>query len=145
MPPFESNHVKAEYDLLAPDGSEIRLLHRLSGASVVHCALPVGAVSIPVRHRTVEEVWFFLAGEGQVWRKQGEREQVLDARRGLSLTIPLGTQFQFRNTGDVPLEFLITTTPPWAGEDEAVVLEVESRFAKPHHPQRWLGAKTESR
>lgn len=121
--PFEANRVNAEYDLLAPDGSEIRLLHRLSGASVVHCTLAVGGVSIPVRHRTVEEVWFFLVGEGQVWRKQGEREQVLDARPGLSLTIPLGTQFQFRNTGDVPLEFLITTTPPWPGEDEAVVLD----------------------
>lgn len=123
MPPIEANRVKTEYDLLAPDGSQIRLLHSLSGASVVHCTLPVGGVSIPVRHRTVEEVWFFLAGEGQVWRKQGENEVVLDARPGLSLTIPLGTQFQFRNTGDVPLEFLITTTPPWPGEDEAVVLD----------------------
>ena len=123
MPPFESNRVKVEYDLLAPDGSEIRLLNRLSGASVVHCMLPAGAVSIPVRHRTVEEVWFFLAGEGQVWRKQGEREVVLDARRGISLTIPLGTQFQFRNTGNVPLEFLIATTPPWPGEDEAVEVD----------------------
>lgn len=136
MPPFESNRVKADCDLLAPDGSEIRLLHSLSGMSVVHCALPAGAVSTPVRHRTVEEVWFFLAGEGQVWRKQGEREQVLDARPGLSVTIPLGTSFQFRNTGDVPLEFLIATTPPWPGEDEAVVLEVESRLTKPRHPQR---------
>ena len=122
MPAFESSQVKAKYDLLAPDGSEIRLLHSLDGASVVHCALPVGAVSIPVTHRRVEEVWFFLAGEGQVWRKQGEREQVLDARPGHSLTIPLGTHFQFRNTGAAPLEFLITTTPPWPGEDEAVVV-----------------------
>ncbi len=123
MKAFESGQVKAAYDLLAPDGSQIRLLHQLEGASVVHCALPVGGVSIPVEHRTVEEVWFFLAGAGQVWRKQGEREQVLDARPGLSLTIPLGTKFQFRNTGDVPLEFLITTTPPWPGEDEAVILD----------------------
>ncbi len=123
MPPFESNRVKAKYDLLAPDGSEIRLLHSLPGASVVHCALPVGAVSIPVTHRRVEEVWYFLAGEGQVWRKQGERELVLDVRAGISLTIPLGTQFQFRNTGDIPLEFIIVTTPPWPGEDEAVVLD----------------------
>lgn len=123
MPAFESNQVKTEYDLLAPDGSEIRLLHSLSGASVVHCSLPVGAVSTPVTHRTVEEVWFFLAGAGQVWRRQGERELVLDVKRGDSLTIPLGTQFQFRNTGDVPLEFLIATTPPWPGEDEAIVLD----------------------
>jgi len=123
MPAFESNQVKTEYDLLAPDGSEIRLLHSLSGASVVHCALPVGAVSTPVMHRTVEEVWFFLAGTGQVWRKQGERELVLDVHSGLSLTIPLGTAFQFRNTGAVPLEFIIATTPPWPGADEAVVVD----------------------
>ena len=120
---FESNQVAPDYDVLAPDGSQIRLLHSLAGASVVHCSLPVGAVTIPVRHRTVEEVWFFLAGAGQVWRKQGDREQVLDVSPCLSLTIPLGTDFQFRNTGEIPLEFIITTTPPWPGEDEAVVLE----------------------
>lgn len=123
MTAFESNRVKAEFDLLAPDGSEIRLLHSLAGASVVHCALPVGRVSIPVRHRTVEEVWYFLAGEGQVWRKRGEDELVLDVRSGVSLMIALGTQFQFRNSGAVPLEFIIATTPPWPGEDEAVTLD----------------------
>ncbi len=124
MPDFESNQVRAKYDLLAPDGSQIRLLHRLPGLSMVHCALPVGAVSTPVTHRTVEEVWYFLAGEGQVWRKQSARELVLDVRGGLSLTIPLGTHFQFRNTGAVPLEFIIATTPPWPGADEAIVLDV---------------------
>ncbi len=123
MRPFESSVVSDDYDALAPDGSQIRLLHDLEGASVVHCALPVGAVSIPVKHRTVEEIWYFLAGQGQVWRAQGDREQVLDARAGVSLTIPLGTHFQFRNTGDVPLEFVIATTPPWPGEDEAVLLK----------------------
>lgn len=123
MPRFESKQIAQDYDILAPDGSEIRLLHSLSGVSVVHCRLPVGAVTVPVRHRTVEEVWFFLAGAGQVWRKQGEREQVLDVAPGQSLTIPLGTDFQFRNTGDVPLEFIIATTPPWPGEDEAVPLD----------------------
>ncbi|MDE2950156.1 MAG: cupin domain-containing protein [Chloroflexota bacterium] len=120
---YESRVVSDDYDALAPDGSEIRLLHQLEGASVVHCTLPVGAVSIPVTHRTVEEIWYFLGGQGQVWRVQGSREQVLDARPGVSLTIPLGTHFQFRNTGDVPLEFVIATTPPWPGEDEAIVLE----------------------
>ena len=120
---YESNRVSDSYDVLAPDGSEIRLLHSLAGASVVHCTLPVGAVTAPVRHRTVEEVWYFLAGAGQVWRKQGEREQVLDVTPGHSLTIPLGTDFQFRNTGDVPLEFIIVTAPPWPGEDEAVLVE----------------------
>ena len=128
MPRFEHHPPRSGYDLLAPDGSQIRLLHQLTGASVVHCRLPVGGVSIPVRHRTVEEVWVFLAGAGQVWRKQGEREETLDVQPGASLTIPLGTCFQFRNTGAVTLEFLITTTPPWPGEDEAVILD-EGRWA----------------
>ena len=128
MPPFESSQVAADYDVLAPDGSEIRLLHSLAGASVVHCTLPVGAVSIPVRHRTVEEIWFFLAGQGQVWRKQGERAEVLDVAPGVSLTIPLGTDFQFRNTGDGPLEFIIATTPPWPGADEAVAAWTPERW-----------------
>ena len=66
---------------------------------------------------------FSWLGQGQVWRKQGKREQVLDVGQGVSLTIPLGTLFQFRNTGSAPLEFLIiATTPPWPGEDEAVVV-----------------------
>lgn len=123
MRPFESSHIPDKYDVLAPDGSEIRLLHSLDGASVVHCTLPLGAVTVPVAHRTVEEVWFFLAGQGQVWRQQGENEAVLDVGPGISLTIPLGTRFQFRNIGDVPLEFIITTTPPWPGDGEAVALK----------------------
>ncbi len=120
---FETGNVSDDYDALAPDGSEIRLLHQVDGASVVHCTLPVGAVSIPVKHRSVEEIWYFLAGQGQVWRAQADREDVLDVRPGISLTIPLGTHFQFRNAGDVPLEFLIATTPPWPGEDEAILLD----------------------
>ena len=127
MTAFESSKVKAAYDILAPDGSEIRLLHQLGAVSVVHCRLPAGAVSKPVRHRTVEEVWLFLAGRGQVWRRQGAREQLLDVEPGASLTIPLGTEFQFRNTGDAPLDFVIATTPPWPGADEALPLEAGCR------------------
>lgn len=124
MTPFETRTLPEAYDLLAPDGSEIRLLHSLGKASVVHCRLAAGAVSIPVRHRTVEEVWVILAGVGEVWRRQGNREETLAVAPGMSLTIPLGTQFQFRALGDAPLEFLIVTSPPWPGEDEAVLLEV---------------------
>lgn len=124
MTPFETRQMPETYDLLAPDGSEIRLLHSLDKASVVHCRLPAGAVSIPVQHRTVEEVWVILAGAGEVWRRQGNREETLAVAPGMSLTIPLGTQFQFRALGGAPLEFMITTSPPWPGADEAVLLEV---------------------
>jgi mannose-6-phosphate isomerase-like protein (cupin superfamily) len=39
---------------------------------------------------------------------------------GLTLSILLGTHFQFRNTGATPLRFVIVTMPPWPGKDEAV-------------------------
>ena len=124
MTPFESHTLPADYDVLAPDGSQIRLLHSLEAVSVAHCRLPAGAVTIPVQHRTVEEVWYIVAGAGEVWRKQDEREETLSVAAGISLTIPLGTQFQFRAFGAAPLDIIIATSPPWPGEDEAVILAV---------------------
>ena len=108
-----------DYDTLAPDGSEIRLLSSTSRGSMVHCTLNPGEVSLPVAHRTVEEVWYFLEGTGQVWRRFVDEERVVDVTPGGSLSIPVGAHFQFRTTGDSPLRILIVTMPPWPGEDEA--------------------------
>ena len=107
------------YDTLAPDGSEIRLLAQTSRGSMVHCTLHPGQVSVAVAHRTVEEVWYFLEGTGQVWRRRGGEERVVDVAAGVSLSIPVGAHFQFRTTGDGPLRFIIVTMPPWPGADEA--------------------------
>ncbi|MCZ6721456.1 MAG: cupin domain-containing protein [Alphaproteobacteria bacterium] len=110
----------AENCIRAPDGSEIRELLCAKGGSMVHCTLPVGGVSMAVAHRTVEELWFFLKGRGEVWRKVGDVEEVVEVGPSVSLDIPLGGHFQFRNTGPEPLEFIIATMPPWPGADEAV-------------------------
>jgi mannose-6-phosphate isomerase-like protein (cupin superfamily) len=122
---WQTTRVGEAYDALAPDGSEIRFLVQVDGGSLVHCTLPPGGVTRAVRHRTVEEVWLCLAGRGQVWRKspQAEMEEVTDVEPGVSLTIPLGTHFQFRAFGQRPLEIAITTIPPWPGDDEAVAVE----------------------
>jgi mannose-6-phosphate isomerase-like protein (cupin superfamily) len=39
------------------------------------------------------------------------------------IDIPLGTAFQDRCTGDVPLVFTCTALPPWPGDDEAVIMD----------------------
>lgn len=109
-----------KYDYLAPDGSEIRLLLGLQGGGLCHCTLPEGKVSSAVYHKTVEEIWYFLSGEGEVWRRQGDKEKTVSVRTGKSVSIPVGTAFQFRNTGKGPLCFMIVTMPPWPGKDEAV-------------------------
>ncbi len=108
-----------DYDTLAPDGSEIRLLSSTTRGSMVHCTLNPGEVSLPVAHRTVEEVWYVIQGTGQMWRKYGDDERVDDVAPCVSLSIPVGAHFQFRNTGRGPLRILIVTMPPWPGEDEA--------------------------
>jgi len=90
---------------------------------MVHCTLPPGEVTIAVRHRSVEEVWFCVAGRGQVWRKSADAEETSDVEPGVALSIPLGTSFQFRATGPEPLELVITTMPPWPGTDEAVAVD----------------------
>lgn len=50
----ESLQLPIEYDYLAPDGSEIRLLRSMKGGGLAHCTLPPGAVSQAVRHKTVK-------------------------------------------------------------------------------------------
>lgn len=108
---------------LAPDGSEIRLLPAMKGGGLCECVLPKGAVSKAVKHRKVEEIWYFLEGEGQVWRKSRTEEKVVKVKDGVSVTIPPGVSFQFRNTGKGPLRMVIVTMPPWPGPEEAVAVE----------------------
>jgi mannose-6-phosphate isomerase-like protein (cupin superfamily) len=109
-------------DARAPDGSEIRLLVENSAASMCEVRLPPGGDSVPVRHRTVQEMWYILEGEGEVWRQGPDGQgQTVSVTPGSALTIPLGCRFQFRSTGLDDLRFLCITTPPWPGEHEAIV------------------------
>ena len=108
---------------VAPDGTAVRLLTALGGGSFAHFELPAGAVSHAVAHRTVEEIWYFVGGHGQIWRKLGDEETVVDVEPGLSLTIPLGTAFQFRAAPGEPLAFVAVTMPPWPGDGEAYRVE----------------------
>lgn len=116
---MQTKYIPENYDALAPDGSEIRVLAATASGSMAHCSLAPGGTSVAVAHKTVEEVWYFIAGRGEVWRKLGDREEVVEVSLGASLSIPLGARFQFRNTGDTPLEFVLATIPPWPGDGEA--------------------------
>ena len=108
-----SNHVKA------PDGSEIRLFHEMKGGGLSECTLPAGLTSSPISHRNIEEIWFFTHGTGLVLRQQANIEETVKVEPGISLTIPKNTKFQFKNTGNTHLKFIICTMPPWPGEFEA--------------------------
>jgi mannose-6-phosphate isomerase-like protein (cupin superfamily) len=111
------------YDVLAPDGSEVRILATGQRGSMAHFSLPPGKISLAVSHHTVEEVWFIVSGQGRMWRRTGDVETVTELRAGLSLTIAVGTHFQFRNDGRETLQCVGVTMPPWPGPDEAVFVD----------------------
>ncbi|HEV2140567.1 MAG TPA: cupin domain-containing protein [Candidatus Dormibacteraeota bacterium] len=109
-------------DAIAPDGSEVFYRNLDAGrASLVEIELRPGGVSRPVRHRSVEEIWYFLAGSGEVWRRSPDRatDETRPVAPGDVVVIPTGWDFQFRAAHVRPLRFLCFTTPPWPGEDEA--------------------------
>ena len=117
--PFATRRLPAERDVVAADGSDVRILLALPGGSMAHFELAAGRTSLAVAHRTVEEIWFFLGGRGEMWRKRGAEEAVVAVERGVCVTIPVGTHFQFRALGDEPLAAVAVTMPPWPGDDEA--------------------------
>ncbi|HUA04902.1 MAG TPA: cupin domain-containing protein [Solirubrobacteraceae bacterium] len=119
---FQTVALPAHADAVAPDGSDVRVLLGVAGGSLAHFELGAGETSIPVEHRTVEEVWYFLRGRGEMWRKSGEQEEVVEVSPDVCVTIPLGTRFQFRAFGDAPLAAIGVTIPPWPGEGEATAV-----------------------
>ena len=120
---FETKLIHSTPDAVAPDGSEVRVLGQLSRGGLAVFSLPPNAVSKAVAHRTVEEVWYIQSGNGRMWRKLREQEEIVELVPGVSLTIPTGTHFQFRCDSDRPLNILGATMPPWPGEGEAFFVE----------------------
>ena len=123
MVAFDTKPLPTARDAVAPDGSDVRILLGLKAGGMAHFELPPGQTSTAVAHRTVEEIWYFLSGRGEMWRRQGNRESIVAVGPNICLTIPQGTEFQFRAFGDEPLAAIGITMPPWPGEDEAYRVE----------------------
>jgi mannose-6-phosphate isomerase-like protein (cupin superfamily) len=119
MSDFATMRLPAEPTVVAPDGSDVRVLLHLDDGGMAHFELAPGQVSAPVRHRNVEEIWYVVGGRGQMWRSQGDRSEIVDLEPGTCLTIPRRTSFQFRALGPQPLAAIGVTMPNWPGSDEA--------------------------
>lgn len=124
MPRFATRRLPAKADVTAPDGSEVRLLPALADGSAAHFRLAPGAVSRAGRHRTVEEIWYILSGQGEMWRSDGDRKEVVALEPDICLTIPVGISFQFRATGTAPLSAFAVTMPPWPADSDDEWVEV---------------------
>jgi mannose-6-phosphate isomerase-like protein (cupin superfamily) len=122
---FSTKHLPTVRDAVAPDGSDVRVLLGLAGGSMAHFELGPNLVSKAITHRTVEEIWFFLSGRGEMWRRQNGQSAIVDVHPGVCLTIPQGTHFQFRSVGSEPLAAIGVTMPQWPGNEEAVLITGE--------------------
>ena len=123
MSDFMTKRLPVAPDATAPDGSDVRILLRLDGGNMAHFELAPGQTSVAVAHHTVEEIWYFLSGRGEMWRKLGDQEEVVPVDPGVCITIPVGTHFQFCSFGYEPLAALGVAMPPWPGEGEAYKVE----------------------
>ena len=120
MPAFATLSLPAEPTVTAPDGSDVRVLVNLPRGSMAHFELAAGRASAAIVHRTVEELWFVLCGSAEMWRADSDGEAITCLGAGTSLSIPVGTRFQFRSLGPEPFAAVGVTMPPWPGADEAV-------------------------
>lgn len=126
--PFDTKLLPPTRDAVAPDGSDVRVLLAGPRGGLAHFELAAGETSVAVRHRTVEEIWYFLRGRGEMWRQLDGHEQTVEVAPGVCITIPTGTAFQFRAMGEAdremePLAAIGATMPPWPGAGEAVIVD----------------------
>ena len=123
MPHFATKVLPDSPDERAPDGSLVRTLLHVGRGAMTHFELGPNETSVAVAHRTVEEVWFFLGGRGELWRRTADEDGIVEVHRDVCVTIPLGTHFQFRCLGNGPLSAICVTMPPWPGHGEAYRVE----------------------
>jgi mannose-6-phosphate isomerase-like protein (cupin superfamily) len=92
--------------------------------NMIHSTVPPGMVGRACHFRTIDEYWYVLSGEGEIWRSAPDGHKgITRLIPGVCVDIPLGTAFQYRCSGSVPLVFTCTAMPPWPGDDEAVIVD----------------------
>ena len=108
---------------IAPDGSEVRRLGRVDGGSMARFTFAARTTSRAVRHRRVEELWYVLSGQGEIWRAPASGAAGITTLSSTdSIAIPARCAFQVRVPDGEPLIVLAVTMPPWPGDDEAEIV-----------------------
>tara|TARA_R110002124_G_scaffold95963_5_gene240280 strand:+ start:7256 stop:7639 length:384 start_codon:yes stop_codon:yes gene_type:complete len=115
--------LSSEADAKSPAGADIRFIMDGPTGNMIHSTVPPGQINRATIHATVGEFWHVLQGEGEIWRRDADEERITRLAPGVSIDIPVGTAFQYRNTGDQDLTFLCVSMPPWPGDHEASHIE----------------------
>jgi mannose-6-phosphate isomerase-like protein (cupin superfamily) len=110
-------------DAKSPAGADIRFIMDGTTGNMIHSTVPSGQINRATIHESVSEFWHILEGDGEIWRRDKGNEKITRLTPGVSIDIPVGTAFQYRNVGSEPLKFICITMPPWPGDHEASHLE----------------------
>ena len=95
------------------DGSTIRELMRATNQSLAEATLAPGQQTQPHYHADSEELYYVLAGEGEM-EIDGERSTV---GPGDAILIPPGAWHQITATGNSELRFLCCCAPGYSHAD----------------------------
>lgn len=118
MPPLTIKHLPKHPDDTAPHGFKKRTLLQLNGGVMSHFELSPGQTSRAISHRIVNEIWYFLQGEGEMWRKLDDQEEIIQVAAHVCVSIPVGMHFQFRAIGKESLVAVGVSMPPWSAGGE---------------------------
>ena len=119
---MKETRLPAKADAKSPAGADIRFIMDGTTGNMIHSTVPPGQINRATVHATVSEFWYVLDGHGEIWRKDAVEERVTPLLPGVSIDIPVGTAFQYRNVGQGPLTFICISMPPWPGDSEATHL-----------------------
>jgi len=110
-------------DAKSPAGADIRFIMDGETCNMIHSTVPPHQINKATVHATVNEFWYMLEGQGEIWRDNGKESCVTVLAPGTSIDIPVGTTFQYRNSSDLELKFFCIAMPPWPGDSEAVTVD----------------------
>ncbi len=110
-------------DAKSPAGADIRYIMNGEKGNMIHSTVPPHQINKATVHATVDEFWYVLEGHGEIWRDDGHESGVAVLAPGVSIDIPTGTAFQYRNLSDSELKFICIAMPPWPGDSEVTYVE----------------------
>jgi mannose-6-phosphate isomerase-like protein (cupin superfamily) len=120
---IKTTFLPERFQAKSPAGADIRYLMDSDQGNMIHSTVPAHQINRATVHATVSEFWYVLEGHGEIWRDNGVERNLTDLVPGISINIPAGTAFQYRNVSNVDLKFICITMPPWPGDSEATFVK----------------------
>jgi len=110
---LESSNRDEVTSFVTLDGSTIRELARTPRQSLAEATVPAGRATIEHRHRTSEEIYYFLAGHGRLRLGGAER----DVAAGDCAVISPGTAHKLWAGSSGDLVLLCACSPAYRDDD----------------------------